>query len=322
MKSSESENLARAIRSLRPKEKMPNSARVLNTWIAQAERQLHSDGGRLGWLVASTVVAAALQQAVDEQGMPLFLLKGGTLLQHRLPGTSRATSDLDGLVRGDLNQFLEQLEDSLDKQWGPCTFVRGPIETINVPNRVVKPRRFDITVQLGGSTWRRIQVEVSPDEGYAGSRPELVQALSLTGFGLPSPDHLVGLAMGYQVAQKVHAATDPHDPPAQVNNRARDVVDLLLVRDLAEATGHPSRSEIRGAIEDIFDTRAEEAEATGGIPREWPARIVVYPNWETDFRAAINSVGLHIGLDDAVDQVNTWLDHIEHSSQQGQWPNR
>ncbi len=62
-------NLSEAVRSFRPKDKAPNSARVLNTWIARAERQFESDGGRLGWLVASTVVTAALQQAVDEQGL-------------------------------------------------------------------------------------------------------------------------------------------------------------------------------------------------------------------------------------------------------------
>ena len=38
---------------------------------------------------------------------------------------------------------------------------------------------------------------------------------------------LAGIAMSYQIAQKVHACTDPHDPPAFVNNRARDVVDLV-----------------------------------------------------------------------------------------------
>ncbi|MGF3056928.1 nucleotidyl transferase AbiEii/AbiGii toxin family protein [Microbacterium sp. YY-01] len=105
---------------LRPKGKAPASARVLNTWIAQAERQLESDGGRLGWLIASTVVAAALQQAVDEQGEPMFLLKGGTLLQHRLPQLSRATTDLDGLIRGDIDRFLAVLDEVLDRPWGPA----------------------------------------------------------------------------------------------------------------------------------------------------------------------------------------------------------
>ncbi|MDR0783879.1 MAG: hypothetical protein LBE83_09015 [Propionibacteriaceae bacterium] len=80
-------NLSAAVGTLPTKAKTPNSARVLDNWITQAETKLGGTKGRLGWLVASTVVAAALQQAVDEQGQPLFLLKGGTMLQHRLPGS-------------------------------------------------------------------------------------------------------------------------------------------------------------------------------------------------------------------------------------------
>jgi hypothetical protein len=134
---------------LRPKGKQPNSARVLNAWIAQAERQLGSDGGRLGWLVASTIATAALQQAVDELGEPLFLLKGGTLLQHRVPGTSRATTDLDGLIRGDIDAYLDTLDEVLQRPWGACQLRRGEVEVINVPNRLIKPRRFDTVVDTG-----------------------------------------------------------------------------------------------------------------------------------------------------------------------------
>lgn len=234
-------NLAAALGGLRPKEKAPASARILDGWIAQAERQLGSNGGRLGWLVASTVVAAALQQAVDMQGEPLLLIKGGTLLQHRLPRLSGATTDLDGLVKGDLDGFIEILDEVLAQPWGPCTLRRNPVEVIQVPNCVVKPRRFDIIVQVNGATWRRIQVEVSPDEGSAGAQGEPLPAPSLAGFGLPTPDHLTGLAMRYQIAQKIHAASDPHNPPAFQNDRARDVVDLLLyVTSSAKPAPRPS----------------------------------------------------------------------------------
>src|SRR5664279_5890451 len=89
--------------------KEPASARVLDTWIAQAQRKLGMDAGRLGWLIASTVVVAALQRAVDETGRSLFLLKGGTYLQHRMSWATRATKDVDGLVRGDLDTLLEAL---------------------------------------------------------------------------------------------------------------------------------------------------------------------------------------------------------------------
>lgn len=140
-------------------------------------------------------------------------------------------------------------------------------ETIEVPHRLVRPRRFDITVRLKGVTWRRVQIEVSPDEGRAGSRPELIAAPSLAGFGLPTPDGIASLSLAYQIAQKVHACTDPHDPPATINDRARDVVVLLLLRDLAAATGSPSSIEIRATIEDVFAARAAEAILANAIPR-------------------------------------------------------
>jgi len=304
-------NLSKAIGELRPKAKAPNSARVLNTWIAQAERQLESDGGRLGWLVASTVVAAALQQAVDGQGRTLFLIKGGTLLQHKLPQLSRATTDLDGLVRGDIDEFIEVLDEVLALPWGPLRLRREQIEVIDVPYRLVKPRRFDVVVQLNGQTWRRIQVEISPDEGDAGSVFEEVSSPSLAGFGLPTPDRLVGLSMRYQIAQKVHASTDPHDPPMSINDRARDVVDLILLRDLAEDTGQPQLSQVLVAIEDIFEVRANEARATGGSPRSWPARLTAYPHWEVAFAHAAESAGFAMSLADSVEQVNAWLERIE-----------
>ncbi|MDF1488837.1 nucleotidyl transferase AbiEii/AbiGii toxin family protein [Tessaracoccus sp. HF-7] len=257
------------------------------------------------------MVTAALQQAVDGQGEPLFLLKGGTLLQHRLPGLTRTTTDLDGLVRGDLDRFFEVLDDTLRQPWGPCVLHRGPVEQINVPHRLVKPRRFDITVALNGVTWRRVQVETSPDEGLAGSSAERISPPALVGFGLPSPDHLAGLSLRYQIAQKVHASTDPHNPPSSVNDRARDVVDLILLRDLAEATGQPKLTEIRDAIEDIFRARAQEAEATGATPRTWPARLVAHQHWEIDYRSAAASASVPITLADAVDQVNEWFNQLK-----------
>lgn len=306
-------SLTAALGDLRPKEKAPGSARVLDGWIAQAERQLGSDGGRLGWLVASTVVAAALQQAVDKQGEPLFLLKGGTLLQHRLPRLSRATTDLDGLVRGDLDMFIEVVDEVLGRPWGPCVLRRNPVEVIQVPNRVVKPRRFDVIVQVNGVTWRRIQVEISPDEGSAGAQGEALPAPSLAGFGLPTPDHLTGLAMRYQIAQKIHAVSDPHDPPAFQNDRARDVVDLLLLGDLIRESGAPSLSDVKAAVLDTFAARARDAAILGYPERRWPARIIAYPHWAVSFERAARSAGLLFTLDEAVAQVNVWLDELDAS---------
>jgi hypothetical protein len=301
MAAHEPANLAQSLDGLKPKDKSPSSARVLHTWIAQAQDSLGSAGPRLGWLVAATVTTGALQRAVDKSGTALFLLKGGT------------TQDIDGLVRGDIDRFLAELDATLGQPWGPLTLVRGEVETIDAAHKLVKPRRFDMTVLLNGVTWRRVQIEVSPDEGHAGTTPEQIPSPSLAGFGLPTPDHLVSLSMRYQFAQKVHASTDPHDPPAFINDRARDVVDLLLLRTLTETTGHPSLTEIRAAVEDIFAVRAAEAQATDAPSRSWPARLTVHPHWGPSFAKAADSAGLTITLVDAVPQVNAWLDVIERA---------
>lgn len=136
--------LAALLATLKPKAKQPVSTKVLNSWIAQAEGQLGDEarGGRLGWLIASSVAIAAVQRALDADGRQLFLLKGGTLLQHRLNATARTTKDVDGLIRGDMDAFFAVLEDVLDEPWGPLTLRRGEVEVIDVPTKIIKPRRF------------------------------------------------------------------------------------------------------------------------------------------------------------------------------------
>src|SRR5699024_10621651 len=122
--------LSALLGTLTPKTKQAVSTKALNTWIAQAEEKLGEEakGGRLGWMIASAVAIAAVQRAIDADGRQLFLLKGGTLLQHRLNATARATKDIDGLVRGDMDEFLLVLEDTLAEPWGPLTLRRANVE--------------------------------------------------------------------------------------------------------------------------------------------------------------------------------------------------
>ena len=301
-------NLTEGLNALRPKTKEPHSTRVLDSWIAHAEADTFGErGGRLAWLIASTIVTAMLQQVVDETGRSRFTLKGGTLLQHRLGLAARATKDLDGIVRGDIEDFVANMDKCLQQSWGPIDFRRTELEVINTPAKLIKPRSFEVILVLRGQTWRRIKVEISPDEGMAGSSQEEFAAPSLAGFGLPTPDYLVGLAMSYQIAQKVHAASDPHNPPNFINERPRDVVDLILLKGLADATGKPDNAEIRSAIEDIFKARGEEAQALGRPVRTWPAQIIAHSHWGADYASAATSAGIELTLDEAVEQVNSWL---------------
>lgn len=234
------------------------------------------------------------------------------MLQYRLPGMSRTTQDIDGLIRDDVDHFLGELDRVLGEPWGPLTLVRGAVETIDVPVRLVKPRRFDLAVLLNGVTSRRVQVEIAPDGGHAGAAPESIPSPSLAGFGLPTPDRLIGLSVRYQIAQKVHACTDPHDPPVYVNDRARGVVDLLLLRDFIDSAGQPTLNEVRAAIQDVFAVRAHEA--AGRSPRNWPTTLLGHSPWGPSFAKAAESAGLMISLTDAVAQANAWLVRVERAS--------
>lgn len=211
--------------------KEPNSKRTLDTWIQQAQAKTGVGAGRLSWMIASSVVIAVLQRITDDTDRPRFLLKGGTYLELRLGLAARSTSDVDGLFRGQFAELMPSIDAALADPWGPLTFERTAPEPIERAARIVKPLRFAIKVKLRGVVWRSVDVEVAPDEGQASVGDETLSAPNLRHFGLPSPETIVGIAMDYQVAQKLHACTDPHQPPHAINDRVRDIVDLLLIRD-------------------------------------------------------------------------------------------
>jgi len=121
---------------------------------------------------------------------------------------------------------------------------------------------------------------------------------------------MVGLALRFQIAQKLHACSDPHDPPAAINDRARDIVDLLLLRELTTTDGAPTLAELRGACEAIFTARACDANHLGRAPRTWPCVVVAHPHWANEFARAAASAGVDGSLDDDVATVNKWVNEI------------
>lgn len=221
------------------------------------------------------------------------------------------------LIRGDLNEFLLALEEALAEPWGPLTLRRGEIEVINAPNKIIKPRRFDIYLDIRGVIWRRIQFEISPDEAGIGDEHETIESPPLNGFGLPDPEALAGIAMRFQIAQKLHAVSDPHDPPDSINDRARDVVDLLLLRDLAATAGSPASAEIRQAGIALFKARANEADELGRPARTWPPTVAAHSHWGTDFARASASSGIGLTLNEAVEELNTWITAVHTAGQLG-----
>lgn len=298
--------------SLSDRDKEPSSKRVLDTWIAHAVGSTGIVERRLGWIVASSVAIGALQRAVHTDGQPRFLLKGGAYLEVRLGLRSRATSDIDALFRGDFDEFLATLDTCLEP-WGALELSRSEVTAIESARRVVKPRRFKLQMSIKGKAWRSVDVEVAPSEGRMDEAVEAIPAPPLGHFGLPSPAELAGIALDYQVAQKLHASTDPHQPPDAANLRARDLVDLLLLRDAFYRDADDVRG-LRAACADLFASRYAEAEQLQLEPRPWPPQVVAYTHWHSDYASATEEVGIDLTLDDAAEQLNEWIAAIDAAS--------
>jgi hypothetical protein len=293
--------------------KPPTSKRHLDSWIQQAQPKTGVAAGRLGWLVASSVVIAALQRARADDGHPRFLLKGGAYLEVSLGLRARATKDIDTLFRGDFTQFLDTLDETLRESWGTIELERTEIETIQRARRVIKPVRFRVKLLMNGQTWRTIDVEVAPDEGNAGANVETFTAPSLRHFGLPSAVETAGIVFDYQVAQKLHACTDPHDPPSERNDRARDLVDLLLIRN-AFYPNHRDLVALRVACLDLFAARAADAETLAITPRTWPPTVRPHEHWTADYATAAKAADQTTTLQDAANEINDWIHQIDTSS--------
>jgi hypothetical protein len=150
-------------------------------------------------------------------------------------------------------------------------------------------------------------------EGNAGANVETFTAPSLRHFGLPSAVETAGIVFDYQVAQKLHACTDPHDPPSERNDRARDLVDLLLIRN-AFYPNHRDLVALRVACLDLFAARAADAETLAITPRTWPPTVRPHEHWTADYATAAKAADQTTTLQDAANEINDWIHQIDTSS--------
>jgi len=82
------------------------SARQLDQWVRDARELTGGAEQRIGWVLASTVVIAALQRILGHDGRPLFLVKGGLYLELQLGLKARATKDVTPSETVDRNQTI------------------------------------------------------------------------------------------------------------------------------------------------------------------------------------------------------------------------
>lgn len=260
----------------------------------QPQRVLH--------LVRVGVVCAMLDGVRHDDGGHLFVVKGGTAMQLRLGITARATTDLDMVFRGSASDWLARFDEATATDtWEGFTVARkGPPVEITVTGLAYRPWRVGLQVRYEGRDFGSTSLEVAIDHTADGSY-ELVEpdGIVLAGFDIDPPRLVPCLDVAHQIAQKLHACTEPLP---NGNDRVRDVIDIWLLDALLATDDLPA---VRAAAVDMFQRRGAH---------QWPPAVTPSPSWTHDYPLLVaDHPDAPATLDDAIAYLTELVDRIEHA---------
>jgi hypothetical protein len=232
--------------------------------------------GRYQRWINTHIIAAVLDRVRDEDGEPLFTLKGGAAMELRLGLSARASKDYDAAFRARAANMLDALDRALAEDWHGFQLQRTEPEPVRETSAV----RMDVSLAYKGKAWGTVQLEVAPAEGESGREIDRVPARPLDSVQIEGPKRIACVSVRYQIAQKLHACTEVY-PDGRENERFRDLIDLQLLRELV---GDGALSKVRVACAEIFELRAKHA---------WPPEVTIWPSWADGFAAMAHEVAFH-----------------------------
>ncbi len=284
-----------------PKTRPPANRKALETWISQKAREDGVAVSRLRRGISFMVISAVLARIVDDEELPLFLLKGGVAMELRVGLEARASKDYDTAFREAIERVTDVLAEAETHVHGDFRVTVGRALPIGPTGAV----RIPLKLAYGAHDWGSVDLEVAAAEGGSGAGDTIEYANgapALSVFGLPNVERVALLPLPYQIAQKIHACTEAKD--GKDNDRFRDLVDLILLDELVAETDLPR---VRHACVEVFSLRGMHA---------WPPHIQVYPLWPDQYRALTESMGFPVTeVADAAAAVEAMIARISKSSE-------
>lgn len=274
--------------------KPPHSVRVLHKWISDHSDATGEPVVRAQRWVSFMVIATVLDRVRNERDEPLFLLKGGAAMELRLGLQARATKDFDVSFRERMDELLVHLDTALRQPYGDFTVTRSEVTPIGP----TASQRLDVKLAYRGRSWQTVRLEIAPAEGAAGQDVEPVAGVPLDRFGLEALERVPCVSVRYQIAQKVHACTSI--PGGRPNDRSRDLIDLLLLRDLI---GAEDLGRVREACVETFELRDRHA---------WPPTVVVMEPWRLTYPLEATELDFDpLDVEVAAERVQRVIDEID-----------
>lgn len=271
--------------------KKPNSLRNLDMAIRRLgtdERAYLSNRG----IIANAIVGQLLAGVV---------VKGGSSLKMRFGNAAtRATTDLDVARSVSESEFEERLAESLATGWEGFTgrLVELPkAHPKGVPESYVM-QPYAVKLSYVGRPWCTVDLELRYNELGDAEHADMVVPVDanalLVAMGFPELDPIPLMLLHYQIAQKLHGASEPN------SQRAHDLVDLQIMVKNEEI-------DLR-ATKDIcirlFSYRRLQA---------WPPVIMRNDNWESIYSEAAEGLQVTQDVDDAIAWANDLIQRIDGS---------
>lgn len=247
----------------------PDSRERLDKAIPRIARAHGFIESRVRTWVAFLAISGALENAVKCGLIVSYQLKGGAALELRFPNTARATQDLDIGIPGSRTQRLSALSAALSAGYDDFSFRLKPRAH---HMDVVDTLRVEVAVMHRSRPLVSVVVDLGPVE--AASQAVVPHMPLMSELGLAVPSVIACTSLADQIAQKLHASTHPRIVADIKQNRAKDVIDILMLRSL----GQLDPGEVRVAAESIFRARSAH---------EWPPAI---PNYPAGWRATMEQL--------------------------------
>lgn len=223
-------------------------------------------------------LSRAIANVIVAQMLPDGVVKGGSSLLFRYGRYgSRYTRDIDTARVMELESYLKQLNEALSHGWNGFTgrlVAVEPPQPVGVPSAYVM-MPYDIKLNYCGRPWQTIRIEIGHNEigdadEFETSLPsDLADVFEKLSF--PQPKPLPVMKLAYQIAQKLHAVSEPG------SERAHDLIDLQLICNRSQI----DYAEVKDICQRLFDYRRRQP---------WPAIVTALPSWDDLYVQARNNL--------------------------------
>jgi hypothetical protein len=222
-----------------------------------------------------------LQRAIDEGVITDYHLKGGAALELRFADRARTTKDTDvGLPGNSRRDRFAALERAAALGFDEFTFRVKVPRNLELADTV----RVDVAIACRGRGFQTIQIDLGPaDEPTVDLVAPTIRGVAELGIPVTSPVRCITLDI--QVAQKLHACTNPR--VLEEENRARDIVDIVFLDMLGQLDPKP----VQSACIRVFEQRAQHA---------WPPLVNVPPAWRVELASLAAQQALPFSTGDEI----------------------